>query len=69
MLRSMKSDKLLFTKDEAAELLGVSPHTLNRDIKLGRIESRRYGRLRLIPAAELVRIAAEGMKPLERAAS
>jgi excisionase family DNA binding protein len=65
----MKSEKLLFTKDEAAEIIGVSIHTIARDIRNGRIESRRYGRLRLIPAQELTRIAAEGMKPMDRAAS
>jgi excisionase family DNA binding protein len=59
----MKSEKLLYSKEEAAENLGLSVHTITRDVRLGRIASRRYGRRVLIPAAEITRIANEGMRP------
>jgi hypothetical protein len=58
-------EKLLYPVDEGADLLGVSKHVLIRDIGVGRIEVRRYGRRILIPAAEILRIAEEGLKPVE----
>ena len=58
----MKLEKLLYSKDEAAEIVGLSVHTITRDVRLGRINARHYGRRVLIPAAELLRIAAEGMQ-------
>jgi hypothetical protein len=64
----MKPEKLLYSKDEAAEIIGESVHTITRDCRLGRIASRRFGRRLLIPAAELARIASEGMKPTEATA-
>lgn len=59
----MKLEKLLYSKDEASEIIGLSKHTIARDIRLGRIEARRYGRRVLIPREELLRIAAHGMGP------
>lgn len=57
----MKLDKLLYPKKESAEILGVSVHTINRDVHLGRIAVKRYGRRVLIPRDEILRIAKEGM--------
>jgi excisionase family DNA binding protein len=65
----MRSEKVFYSKQEFAELIGISVHTVTRDVRLGRIDARRYGRRLLIPAAELTRIASEGMKPMEHAAS
>ena len=58
----MRLDKLLYPKHEAAAILGVSKHTIARDCRLGRIKTRPYGRLRLIPRDEILRIAAEGLR-------
>ena len=60
----MRLDKLLYSKDETAELIGLSKHTITRDVRLGRISARHYGRRVLIPRDEILRIAAEGM-PVE----
>lgn len=57
----MVLDKLLYSKSEAAEIIGLSVHTVTRDVRLGRITARHYGRRVLIPREEIVRIAAEGM--------
>jgi excisionase family DNA binding protein len=59
----MKLEKLLYSKGEAAEIIGLSIHTITRDVRLGRIGVRHYGRRVLIPRDELVRIAADGMEP------
>jgi excisionase family DNA binding protein len=59
----MNLEKLLYGKREAANLLNLSEHTVARDIRLGRIQSRHYGRRVLIPRDELMRIASEGMQP------
>ena len=53
--------RLQYPIDEGAALLGMSKHTIIRDIRLGRIKTSRYGKRVLIPAAEIQRIAAEGM--------
>lgn len=58
---NVRNEKLLYSKEEAAALIGLSVHTITRDIRLGRIKAQRYGRRVLIPHAELMRIAAEGM--------
>jgi len=55
----MRLEKLLYSKTEAAEIVGLS----KRDIGLGRIEVRHYGRQVLIPQDEHLRIAAQGMRP------
>ena len=53
--------KLLFSREEAAALLGVSTHTVARDIRLGKIRFRKYGRRVLVPREEVLRIASEGL--------
>jgi excisionase family DNA binding protein len=56
-------DRLQYPIEEGAALLGVSKHTLIRDIRLGRVKTSRYGKRVLIPREEILRIAAEGMQP------
>ena len=53
--------RLLFSREEAAGMLSLSVHTVARDVRLGRIQARHYGRRVLIPASEILRIAAHGM--------
>jgi excisionase family DNA binding protein len=48
-------------REEAAGMLSLSVHTVARDVRLGRIQARHYGRRVLIPASEILRIAAHGM--------
>jgi hypothetical protein len=36
--------RLLYSREEAAEILSLSVHTAARDVRLGRIEARKYGR-------------------------
>ena len=60
--QTMKLDKLLYSKEEVAEIIGLSKHTISRDVRLGRIQARHYGRRVLIPREEILRIATEGMK-------
>lgn len=57
----MKLDKLLYSPRDAAEILGMGKNTITRDVHLGRIACRRYGRRLLIPATEILRIAQEGL--------
>jgi excisionase family DNA binding protein len=54
-------NKLNYSKDEAAGIIGVSQHTITRDIRMGRIRAIKYGRRILIPATEIRRIAEQGM--------
>ncbi len=65
----MQLEKLSYSKQEAAFLLGISIHTVTRDVKLGRIQARRYGTRVLIPRAELERIASQGMARAEASPS
>ncbi len=60
---NLNLDKLLYGKREAASLLNLSEHTVARDVRLGRINVRHYGRRVLIPREEILRIANEGMRP------
>jgi excisionase family DNA binding protein len=46
-------EKLLFSKDEAAEILGVSLGRLNQSIYSGEIPIKRIGRRVLIPRSSL----------------
>jgi excisionase family DNA binding protein len=55
-------ERLQYPIEEGAALLGVSKHTLIRDIRLGRVKTSRYGKRVLIPRDEILRIAAEGMR-------
>jgi excisionase family DNA binding protein len=57
------NEKLLYSREQAAEILYLSVHTVTRDVRLGRIRARKYGRRVLIPREEILRIAAEGMRP------
>ncbi len=59
----MRLDKLNYSKKEGADILGISVHTVTRDIRLGRINARRYGKRVLIPRDEILRIA-ENMQPV-----
>ena len=59
-ITNLPAKRLLYSREEAAEILSLSVHTIARDIRLGRIKVRHYGRRVLIPSSELVRIAAEG---------
>jgi excisionase family DNA binding protein len=60
MSRSTQQTRLSSVR-EAAEQLRISPSTIRRDARLGRIRVIRYGRRVLIPASELARIAREGL--------
>jgi excisionase family DNA binding protein len=55
------NERLLYSREQAAEILSLSVHTVARDCRLGRIQFRKYGRRVLIPRAEVLRIANEGM--------
>lgn len=46
---------------EAGRLLALSPHTIRAYIRKGRIKAVRVGRRVLVPAAELERLAREGV--------
>jgi excisionase family DNA binding protein len=61
MVTQERLDRLQYPIEEGASLLGVSKHTLIRDIRQGRIKTIRYGKRILIPRDELLRIAKEGM--------
>jgi excisionase family DNA binding protein len=56
-------DRLQYPIEEGAALLGVSKHTLIRDIRRGLVRTSRYGKRVLIPREEIIRIANEGMRP------
>jgi excisionase family DNA binding protein len=45
---------------EAATFLGISPRHLHRLLDAGKLKSVRLGRRRLIPAAEVERLAQKG---------
>lgn len=53
--------RLLYSREETAEILSLSVHTVARDVRMGRIKARKYGRRVLIPREEVLRIAADGM--------
>jgi len=61
--------RLSYPIEEGAALLGISKHTLIRDIRRGHVKTTRYGKRILIPFAELQRLAAEGMRPEPRPAA
>jgi len=48
--------------EEAAGLLGISPWTVRKDIREGRLTPVRLGRRVLLEEAELERFVAEGKK-------
>jgi len=60
--------RLQYPIEEGAELLGISKHTLIRDIRRGMVKTSRYGKRVLIPRDEILRLAAEGMPEARPAA-
>ena len=54
--------RLQYPIEECAALLGISKHTLMRDIRRGLVKTTRYGKRVLIPKDELFRLAAEGVQ-------
>jgi excisionase family DNA binding protein len=56
------TERLFYSQEEFADLFGLSVHTVIRDVRLKKIDSRKYGRRVLIPRSEVMRIANEGMK-------
>jgi excisionase family DNA binding protein len=61
-LQNPGTERLFFSQEEFASLFGLSVHTVIRDVRLKKIDSRKYGRRVLIPRSEVVRIAAEGLR-------
>jgi excisionase family DNA binding protein len=55
-------EKLLYGVDEAAQIIGLSKHTVRAYVHRGWIKVTPIGTRVLIPAAELNRIAEEGVK-------
>ncbi len=55
-------NRLQYPIEEAAALLGISKHTLIRDIRRGAVRVTRYAKRVLVPKDEILRIANEGMK-------
>ena len=53
----MLDKKLLFSKDESAQVLGVCLQTINHLISRGELRVRRLGRRVLIPRSEVERFA------------
>ena len=49
--------KLLYSRKEAAELLSISMGTLEILIARGDVRTRRFGKKRLIPYEELLRVS------------
>lgn len=60
----MGLDKINYSQQEAATLVGISVFTMIRDVKLGRVRAVRYGRRILIPREEVVRLATQGMSAI-----
>lgn len=54
--------KVLNTRRESAEFLGVSERQLDQWIRDGKIEPKRFGRLVKVHRDELERIAREGIQ-------
>jgi excisionase family DNA binding protein len=55
--QGMSLEKLNYSKQETAFLTGLSVHTISRDLRLGRINARKYGRRVLISREEVERIS------------
>jgi excisionase family DNA binding protein len=55
--RTMTEQKILFSKRDAAEMLSVSPRTLDYLIAMRELEVRRVGRKVLVPRTEIERFA------------
>ncbi len=61
-MKNRMDRRLAYSLSEAASLLGVSVFTLRRDARAGVIRTIPYGRRVLLPAAELQRLAREGLQ-------
>lgn len=60
-------EKILYTVDETAVLLGLSPWTIRKWIHEGRVTSANFGgSLRRIPRSEIDRLIAEALEPRRR---
>jgi excisionase family DNA binding protein len=59
----MADDRILYNVTEAARVLSLSPWTLRRWIKEGKLESVRLGRRVLITVDELSRLVDAGRSP------
>lgn len=57
MNSATQTDQLFYSPADVARLLSLSIHTIRRDTLNGKIRTTRYGRRRLIPAAEIRRLA------------
>ena len=55
------SDKKLYTLPEAGDVLGISPWTIRKHVKLGTVVAVRCGRRVLVSETELTRIQREGL--------
>jgi excisionase family DNA binding protein len=53
-------DKLLLSRNEAAELLNLSTRSVDYLVAEGRLPSRKFGKRRLIPRDAVERIARNG---------
>lgn len=62
MDKSQVLTKLLFSSEEAADALSLSPWTIRGYAKSGLISSVKLGTRRLIHSAEIERIAKEGIQ-------
>jgi hypothetical protein len=58
------SPPLLYSFASAALMWGVSIHTVRKDARRGRILTLPYGRRRLIPRSEILRISEQGMEKI-----
>jgi excisionase family DNA binding protein len=63
------TEKLLVSIDEAASALSISKWTVRKYVDAGSIQTVRIGTRRLIAAAELERLAMEGLATLPPAAA
>ena len=53
-------DKLLLTRNEAAEALNLSPRSIDYLVSIGRLTSRKFGKRRLIPREAVEHFAKQG---------
>ena len=56
----------LHTVRDASALLAISPDTLYRMIRAGRVHAVTLGRLVRVPSEELVRLSREGLSPSQQ---
>jgi excisionase family DNA binding protein len=63
-VKEQEAVKLLFSIEEAASALSVSPWTLRSHAKRGTLPTVKIGTRRLVRAADLDRIAADGLESL-----